>query len=430
MRRLCAAFGMLLALATAAWSQESPIEIPPVDRSPYSIGGFLEARPAVVWQDAGSASSRLRSPAGEPLDRRVRFDSRLQLDASYRHDWFSAQARGVIDGSRVDGDWTAEATAYEAYLSVKPAPSLTVDAGKKTLKWGKGYIWNPAAFLDRPKTPDDPALALEGVTVLSADYIRTFNGPLQALSLTPVLLPVVGSFNESFGERGHVNVAGRLYALLYDTDIDVMALAGGSRPSRVAVDASRNLRSNLEVHGEWVRVPAGRIAAIDAAGALVERRGPLTSVVAGIRFLSVHNTTFIADYFRNGAGYTTDEMRAYFDLVDRGLESLATTGDERLLRLAGAATQAGYGGATPMRNYVYARVTQPDALGVLYLMLGASAIVNADDGSGTFLPEVQYRATENLELRWLAGIQHGGRRTEFGEKQADLRIEMRVRYYL
>jgi hypothetical protein len=56
------------------------------------------------------------------------------------------------------------------------------------------------------------------------------------------------------------------------------------------------------------------------------------------------------------------------------------------------------------------------AFDILYLTLGASAIVNVDDGSDSLLPEVQYKPTENLELRWVANIQRGGPRTEFGEK--------------
>ena len=38
---------------------------------------------------------------------------------------------------------TSKTTVYEAFLSVKPAPSLTIDAGKKTLKWGKGLCLEP-----------------------------------------------------------------------------------------------------------------------------------------------------------------------------------------------------------------------------------------------------------------------------------------------
>jgi hypothetical protein len=82
-----------------------------------------------------------------------------------------------------------------------------------------------------------------------------------------------------------------------------------------------------------------------------------------------------------------------------------------------------------MRNYLYGRVNQPDAWGVLYLTLGASTIVNADDGSAALLPEAQYKPTDDLELRVLGNIQRGGSRTEFGEKPADVRLEFRVRYY-
>ena len=65
----------------------------------------------------------------------------------------------------------------------------------------------------------------------------------------------------------------------------------------------------------------------------------------------------------------------------------------------------------PMRNYVYGRLGQPDAPGVLYLTLGTGAIVNLDDKSFSFLPEVQYQPAGILELRALANIQRGRSRT-------------------
>jgi len=429
-KRLLYPIGVLLLLATVAEGQEPPVEIPPVDRKPYSANGFLELRPAIVWQDTDAALFRLRSFTDKTPDAQTMpLNSRVQLDAGYRRGWFSAQTRSVVDTGYASRDWTADATAYEAYLSLKPAPSLTVDAGKKTLKWGKGYLWNPAAFLDRAKSPDDPALALEGFTVLSADYIRTFGGPLQVMSVTPVLVPVFGDLNQSFGERGHLNVAGKLYLLVLDTDLDVMWLTGGSRPARFGFDFSRNLRSNLEVHGEWTHVPDGLTTVLEPAGTLVQREQPATHLVMGLRYLTEANTTFIVDYFRNGAGYASGEMDTYFELFERGYESWTVRGDDRLLAAVSRATEAGYGRMNPMRNYAYGRLTQPDALGVLYLTLGASAIANVDDGSYSLLPEVQYKPAENLELRWLASIQRGGARTDFGERQADIRLELRARYY-
>jgi hypothetical protein len=195
------------------------------------------------------------------------------------------------------------------------------------------------------------------------------------------------------------------------------------------LDFSRNLRSNVEVHGEVSRVPNGLTAVLAPDGTLVQREQAATNLVVGFRYLTEANTTYIVDYFRNGAGYAPAEMEAYFELIERGYESWTVSGDQRVLTLASRATEAGYGRMTPMRNYLYGRVNQPDALDILYLTLGASAIVNVDDGSYSLLPELQYKPTENLELRWVANIQRGGSRTEFGEKQAAVRLEMRLRYY-
>ena len=208
-----------------------------------------------------------------------------------------------------------------------------------------------------------------------------------------------------------------------------MFLTGGSRRARFGMDFSRNLRSNLEVHGEMTHVPHDLSSILEPGGTLAQRERPATSLVLGLRYLTEANTTYIVDYFRNGAGYGPGEMEAYFEFIGRGYESWTVSGDPRVLTLASRATEAGYGRMNPMRNYVYGRVNQPDAGGVLYLTLGASAIVNVDDGSYSLLPEVQYKPTENLELRWVANIQRGGSRTEFGEKQADVRLELRARYY-
>ena len=52
--------------------------------------------------------------------------------------------------------WDEDTRLFEAYLSVKPSPAFIVEAGKKVMKWGKGYAWNPVSFIDRPKNPEDP----------------------------------------------------------------------------------------------------------------------------------------------------------------------------------------------------------------------------------------------------------------------------------
>jgi hypothetical protein len=427
--RLATVLAMLLLTvrAVSAQPQEYKIEIPDLDPKPYSLGGFVEFRPIFYRLDPESALYGLRFFAGETTT--SQYNSQLQLDAGYRKGVASVSTRTVLDIRKLPESWDNDVTFYEAYLSLKPSASFTLDAGKKTLKWGKGYIWNPAAFLDRPKDPDDPAQALEGYVVLSADIIKSFSGPLRTLAVSPVLIPVYDHVNESFGRPGTVNVAGKAYVLLYDTDIDVMFLSGGSRPGRFGFDASRNLRFNLEVHGEYAFVPEARRLVADGTGRLSEETVSAASWLVGARYLSSGKTTVIVDLYRNGQGYREDEMRAFFDLARSAALALAAQGDDRLIAAARRAADAGYSRPAPMGKYLYARVSQPDAFGILYLGLAASSIWNLADRSVSLVPELTYKATENLELRSQVAMLLGGRATEFGEKQADLRLEMRVRYY-
>ena len=72
------------------------------------------------------------------------------------------------------------------------------------------------------------------------------------------------------------------------------------------------------------------------------------SYLLGVRYLSANDTTWIAEYYRNGTGYTELEMREFFSLVDAGLAQYQTTGIDTLLKRAAAASQSGYGRAHAM----------------------------------------------------------------------------------
>jgi len=401
---------LLLASSSLRAQEAGAKDVPDLEKKPYSVGGIIEVRPLVLWIDRNATATRLRYVGLEPPRTSPQFNSRVQLDASYVHRAVGLHTTTVLDMNRVDADWSARATSYETYVSLRPSPAFGLDLGKKTLKWGKGYAWNPVAFVDRPKNPDDPSLALEGFVVVSADVIKSFKGPLQTLSFTPVLIPVSGSINAAYGESGHLNHAGRLYMLVYDTDIDVLYLTGGSRPSRVGFDVSRNIRSTVEVHAEAAYVPAAT--------------HPWSDVV-GLRYLAPSNTTIVAEAYRNGAGFTTDAMRDYFTLVNSALASQDDTQIQQAARL----TKASFSGMQVMRDYVYLRVSQPDFLGALYLSAAVTGIYNRQDGSFSLTQETSYRVKANLELRSQVGVIAGRRGTEFGEKLANVRFEFRARYY-
>lgn len=404
-------------------------EIDRVAARPYSLGGFLEFQPTLLGLDRDSAFSRLRFFRHGEGNRFDQYNFRLRLEGSYKKDIFSlffktdTHVRNDFDG------WNEDVRLFEAYLSAKPSSSFILEAGKKVMKWGKGYAWNPAGFIDRPKNPEDPEEALEGTTVATADYIRSFNGPLKTLTLTTALIPVYRHVNSKFGERDHLNFASKLYLLLYDTDLDLMAFTGPSRTTRYGFDFSKNLATNFEFHGEWAVINNQKTGVIDRQGRISTREADAISYVLGLRYLTEKETTYIVEYYRNGGGFSRRELKNFFAFVEDSHRDFVTTGDDSGLIRGRQLAEGPYGSSNPGRHYLYFRVSQKEPFDILYLTPAVTSIVNPADGSLNLIPEVAYSPMTNLELRLKGAFPIGGKETDYGERQNDYRVEFRLRYY-
>jgi hypothetical protein len=314
---------------------------------------------------------------------------------------------------------------YEAAYSVRPKPELTMEAGKRAMRWGKGYAWNPVGFVERPKDPNDPTLAREGYGMADADLIFSPGGDLHTIAFTPVVLPVTDNLNTDFGASGYLNPAAKLYLLYRDTDIDFAWQGKGSRPARYGLDFSRNLVSNFEIHGEWARILDFQKPVTDASGQVTIDTRDATNWLAGLRYLTEGETTYIAEYYRNGTGYTTAESDLFYQLVDTAF----ATGNAALQQKALLLGQTSYGRPNPGQEYLYFRAQQKDALGIVYFQPAIFAIMNWQDRSYQVTPELQYTGINNLELRFRAFFLIGGKSTDFGEKQNSRKIEVYARYY-
>jgi hypothetical protein len=431
--RHCLVMAVLLGAAGSfvgrCAAEEYTFDLGEIEKKPYHFGGYAEVNPVLYRTDRDAALYRLNFYDRDEGSTLLKYGMTLQLEAGYE----KGKVRGFArTSSRLDHTyegWSGKTSLYEGFVSFSPSQSLRVDAGKKTLRWGTGYAWNPVAFFDRPKDPDDPALDLEGFFALTLDYIKSFDGVLKTFSFTPVLLPVYGDMNRDFGGSGHVNLGARLYFLLWDTDINFMFVAGGSRPSRYGMDFSRNITSNFEVHGELAWVGNSRKNLIDGGGRHLETRAGVWNWLVGIRYLSGRETTCIVEYFRNGEGFTEEETAAYFSYVEKGYDVFRRTGDDSLLRRASDLSKGAYGRMNPMRNYVYLRVSQKEPFDILYFTPALTCILNVDDRSLSVSPELVYTGVDNLELRLKGSALIGDRFTEYGEKQNDYRVELRARYY-
>jgi len=432
-----AALLLVLLLASPALAAESggislsdiEKEIAGAAAKPYSLGGFLEFEPTLFGLDREAAFRRIRQFEKGEGGTMEQYDFGLRLEGSYRKDNLSAFFRADGQLRRVQDGWTHSTTLMEGYASLKPHPSLVLDAGKKAVKWGKGYAWNPASFIDRPKNPEDPEEALEGFTLASADYVKSLPGPLKTVGLTGVLLPVHEDVNGDFGVTGHLNGAAKLYLLLYDTDIDFMFFGGGSRSNRYGFDFSRNITPNFEAHGEAALVTDAERRSIGPSGRITIRETDAVSWLLGVRYLTEKETTWIAEYYHNGAGFKRDDLKGFLDFADNSYEGFRRTGSKAALFRTSELANGPFGRPNSMRDYFYLRASQKEPFDILYLTPALTSIVNLQDGSLNVLPEIVYSPKQNLELRLRAGFLAGGKDSEFGEKQNDYRVEFRVRYF-
>jgi len=429
--RFWAAFAILLTLSygMALAGEEYSFDLSEIEEKPLHIGGYLEFRPVLFGLDTNSALHKLKLYDRDKKNIREEYNFTALLDGSYKKG--TTEFRAIVNTDLRESylGWSEETTLYEGYMSLRPSSTFNFNIGKKTLKWGKGYAWNPVAFLDRPKNPDDPELAREGFVVASADYIKSFDGPLKTFSFTPVLMPVYDHVNDDFGKINRLNFAGKMYFLLYDTDIDLIFLTGGSKTNRYGMDLSRNITSNFEIHGELAFINDYKKRFINSDGTVFNNEYDATSYLLGLRYLTKSDTTYIFEYFHDATGFAESEMTDYFSFIDQGYDTYLTSGDDSLLKKASNVAGGSYNRRNLMRDYLYLRVSQKEPFDMLYFTPSLTGIFNISDESFSIGPELLYTGIKNLELRLKTTFLVGDSYTEFGEKQNDYRIELRVRYY-
>lgn len=416
-RPLSALLGCLLLGSGLQAAEEFSFDLSAIEKKPYQWRGYAELRGEGIELNRDSTLYPSSYPEGDKTENRI--TGSLELSGDY-----------TAGDTRLSGTWHGQAqedslqsasqgTLYEGYLHHRFNSGLSAELGKRTLKWGKGYAWSPVAFVERPKDPVDPELGREGYVMATGDWVRSGGGALQTVDFTPVLLPVTEDINDDFGETEATNLAGKLYLLYRDVDIDLMFLSDDTRPGRIGADFSFNVASNFELHGEWAYIPDAPRRSFDGP-TLVTEEEDVHNTLFGLRYLTENDTTWIAEYLHQSGGFSETEMQSYF-------ERLAASGDPESVRELGR--QAGFLRPNPMRNYLYLRASQKEPFDWLYTSAGITLIRNLDDDSHMLMPEFVHTAIENLELRLRLNLFYGDPASEYGEKLNQKKLELRGRYY-
>jgi hypothetical protein len=418
---LCAA---TLVAASARAAEETGFDVSAYEKKPFELWGYAEFRPEYQWLDRERLGYGLQFP-GESRSTLARWLGALELSGVLRHETlrFNFTAHGdYLDDPRGSD---SQGKMFEAYGAWQASPNAALELGKRALRWGTGYAWSPVAFFERPKDPLDPDLSRQGFVMATGSIVRSFEGALKTVALTPVVLPVSESVNSDYGPPGHVDVGGKLYLLWYDADIDLVYGSQGSRGARWGADFSRNLGSNAEIHGEWARFTDAPRVVLTPAGTLANEPRSYTSYVIGGRYLTERETTFILEYYRNGAGYSEAEQEQFYSFAQGALASGAPVASA----IARQAASQGYTRPNAGQHYAYLRISQKEPFNILYFTPAVTAIVNVKDGSYSLVPELLYTGINNLELRLRVALTQGDRFTEYGEKAVSTRVELRIRFF-
>lgn len=419
---------LVLALsASGARAQEFTFDDTEFQKKTFEFGGYAEAKVETLRLRPDTSAYRLAYPEDPGKRSLDRFTGTLELTGKWNAGhWvtdFRVQANHAVDALQSSSD---TGTLMEGGIRWSPSDSFWLDLGKRSVRWGKGYAWNPVGFIERTKDATDTQASREGYDMASSEWVKSLEGPLATVSLTAALLPSTSDINADFGETDHVNPALKLYGLFFNTDIDVYWLGKGSRPGKLGVDFSRNLGSSFEIHGEWALTKKAPRNVVDADGRVSKTIGNAQSALLGVRYITSSDITWIAEYYRNGSGYTEEQLRDYYQVADA---AIAPSANPQLFSRFSALAQSGYAKANPGRDYLYLRASANEPFEWLYTTTALSSIVNLGDRSFQVTPEISYTGFKNTELRARVQLIFGDRGSEFGEKMTERRVEVYARFY-
>lgn len=134
----------------------------------------------------------------------------------------------------------------ELALDASLGESLDLVVGKKILKWGTGYAFNPTGVVEPQRSPSDPSDRLNQNDGRNLVSLTAFLGKT---SLTAVFLNDARYANSSF-RWGTSELALRAYAFLGGLDISLIGHYREGDRLEAGANGSYVIGENLELHGE------------------------------------------------------------------------------------------------------------------------------------------------------------------------------------
>lgn len=322
----------------------------------------------------------------------------------------------------------------ELYLLHEFAPQFNALVGKKRINWGPGFAFSPTDLLNI-RDPTDPTAQRNGAWLVRAEL------PFEFFTLSAVFAPTVTKSVAGLPQamllypewdkkdsEAHYQLAARLYALLWDSDVNVMFFWGNksvdafATKPRVGVTFSRYFFSDYELHvdalfqsgstRDYVNETCVKstAAALDCAlretvpisKARLNDPAILPRVLVGSRYQFPDESLLSVEYLYQADGYSQAEFTALVQGLQLLKDAKALGIPANLLPAApGAASQAD---GTPQRfnfdparrHYLFISYQKTRIFDDFTAQL--VTLVNLEDLSSLWTPSVSWSATEWLTL--------------------------------
>jgi len=298
--------------------------------------------------------------------------------------------------------------------------------GKKILKWGTGYAFNPTGVIEPQRSPSDPTDRLnqnEGRNLVS------LTGFIGKSSLTAVYLNDAVYAHSSLA-WGKNEIALRAYTFLSGLDLSLVAHYREGDRLELGANTSYVVGNDLELHGEVLAKrgssmlyhailqsddPAQEFTAFPYAAADDDSREIFCKLLAGGQFTFANGINVALEYYHNQEGLTLREWKRWMnfvnfqDAVQRGAVAVdpSLIAPSRLNLLWSLLTLSPRG---TMRDYVFLRGAYAEE----GWSCEAICFMNAADASVALIPTLTWKASAPVSVYARYTGYLGSNGSEFG----------------
>ncbi len=335
---------------------------------------------------------------------------------------FAVKAAAYVERQTGRTDET-KLTFRQVFAEYKTPDGFLLRAGKQKIGWGSGFVWNPTARLEPPKSPANPRTEQPGI-----DAVRMDISPADWASITLVagraqanLTDLPGSLSRKSDPQWSGALRARL--LVNDTDIALTYLGGNDRAGLWGLDLGRTW-GPIALHAESALY---RGSEIDAA----RPDDKFLRVAAGALW-TPGNSSLSFEYFWNSEGMNGSQFDAYTTRLDR---NLTTARDPRVPEPVRNAAFAAWSidAAIPFasnlglrRHYASLAFTRKDVAADLDLNL--RAVSGLSDRGLIVTPGVAYAPTGNVQMSLDIVLLFGPESAEYKLAPIERAFQARLKY--